>query len=722
MYAPCPSLLSRRPLALALALCITTPALAQQQPDGAAVQLDAVNVRGERADAATTLSGFGATSLLDAPASIAVIERQQLLDRQARVLSEVLRADASAGDAYAPIGYYENFALRGYSLNAANSYRINGLSAVGEQSIALENKQQVQILKGLAGLQSGVNEPAGLIDYRTKRPEHVRSVTLGTDEQGSRYIAADLGDWFDADRTLGVRVNAAREDFRSYVDHADGYRNFLSLAGDWKPTAQSLLQVDVEYQHRQQRSVPGYQLLGGTQVPRNIDVHRLLGYQPWSRPVEMDSLNAQLRYAYQFNETWRASVEASRSRSTINDFSAFAWGCYGAASCADIATPNFFSAQGEYDVYDYRSPDDTRVHDQLRASLDGRVTTGALDHQLSIGADWLRRTIDRYGSVNEFVGSGSIDRDPEVFAQTDVALDPKQRRLDSRQRAVVLADRIGLGAQWELALGARYVRLDERAFDRDGVLERRTRKDALLPQAALLFKPQQQVTVYASYAKSLAAGGTAPWFADNADEILPPTNAYQLETGAKWQLQGVRLGAAVFDIRQAYQFTQPQADGGLLYVQQGRLHNRGLELSADGAVTGQLQLFASVAAIRARAEDTGIAAYEGHQAINVPKLRASVQADYRIPGIDGLALLAGVQYSGRKFADRLGGASVPAYAVANLGTRYATTLGGLATTWRLNVDNVFDKRYWRDAGEYQGDAYLFPGAPRTARLTVQVDF
>lgn len=276
MYAHCPSLLSRRPLALALALCITTPALAQQQPDGAAVQLDAVNVRGERADAATTLSGFGTTSLLDAPASIAVIERQQLLDRQARVLSEVLRADASAGDAYAPIGYYENFVLRGYSLNAANSYRINGLSAVGEQSIALENKQQVQILKGLAGLQSGVNEPAGLIDYRTKRPEHVRSVTLGTDEQGSRYIAADLGDWFDADRTLGVRVNAAREDFRSYVDHADGYRNFLSLAGDWKPTAQSLLQVDVEYQHRQQRSVPGYQLLGGTQV-RNIDVHRLSG-------------------------------------------------------------------------------------------------------------------------------------------------------------------------------------------------------------------------------------------------------------------------------------------------------------------------------------------------------------------------------------------------------------------------------------------------------------
>ncbi|MCF5928301.1 TonB-dependent siderophore receptor, partial [Xanthomonas perforans] len=401
-------LLSRCPLALALALCCA-PALAQQQPGADAVELDTVNVRGERAQTSTALSGFGATRLLDAPASIAVIDRAQLLDRQARVLSEVLRADASAGDAYAPIGYYENFVVRGYSLNAANSYRINGMSAVGEQSIALENKQQVQLLKGLAGLQSGVNEPAGLIDYRTKRPEHVRSVTLGTDEQGSRYVAADLGDWFGAERTLGLRVNAAREDIDSYVDHADGYRNFLSLAGDWKITPQALLQLDVEYQHRQQRSVPGYQLLGGTQVPRDIDVHRLLGYQPWARPVEMDALNAQLRYAYQFNDDWRATAEASRSRSKINDFSAFAWGCYGAASCADIATPNFFSAQGEYDIYDYRSPDDTRMHDQLRATLEGHVATGAFEQHLSIGGEWLRRTIDRFGSVNEFVGSGSID-------------------------------------------------------------------------------------------------------------------------------------------------------------------------------------------------------------------------------------------------------------------------------------------------------------------------
>jgi iron complex outermembrane receptor protein len=38
------------------------------------------------------------------------------------------------------------------------------------------------------------------------------------------------------------------------------------------------------------------------------------------------------------------------------------------------------------------------------------------------------------------------------------------------------------------------------------------------------------------------------------------------------------------------------------------------------------------------------------------------------------------------------------------------------------VDNLFDKRYWRDVGEFMGDGYLFPGAPRTARLSATVNF
>ena len=85
-------------------------------------------------------------------------------------------------------------------------------------------------------------------------------------------------------------------------------------------------------------------------------------------------------------------------------------------------------------------------------------------------------------------------------------------------------------------------------------------------------------------------------------------------------------------------------------------------------------------------------------------------------------MLGGVQYSGSKYANRQGSVKVDDYAVFDMGGRYSTRVEGYDTVLRLTVDNLFDKRYWRDVGEYMGDGYLFPGAPRTARLSATVNF
>ncbi|MFX5757146.1 TonB-dependent receptor plug domain-containing protein, partial [Acinetobacter baumannii] len=74
---------------------------------------------------------------------------------------------------YAPVGYYENFSIRGITLDPASAYRIDGLTVAGEQTIALENKERVEFLKGVAGLQAGVSSAGGLVNYVTKRPADV---------------------------------------------------------------------------------------------------------------------------------------------------------------------------------------------------------------------------------------------------------------------------------------------------------------------------------------------------------------------------------------------------------------------------------------------------------------------------------------------------------------------------------------------------------------------
>ncbi len=714
-----------RPIPFPARLLVTSIALAS--PWAAAEEpttLSAVTVLGDAPDSyratRASVSGVDDTPLLDTPAAISVFNTQLLQDQQARLLSEVLRNDASVGDSYAPVGYYENFVIRGFSLNAASSYKINGRTITGEQNVALENKEQVEVLKGLAGLQSGVSEPGGVINYQTKRPTEVKSVTVSTDEQGGRYLATDLGTWFGSEQQFGIRTNLAHEDIRSYVDHADGTRDFGSVAFDWNIDPRSSLQLDIEYQHREQRSVPGYQLLGGTELPHHADPHDLLGYQSWSNPVGITSLNMEGRYQYRLTDDWKAQLSLSRSRVIIDDYSAFPYGCYYGASCTALASQ--FSNTGDYDIYDFRNPDDTRRNDEAEASLSGEFNTFGLRNELDVGLSALRRTVDQRDPVNDPVGSGNINTTPPTYTPSSDSPGHTYRHLDSRQYGLFFNDRLHLNEQWQLVLGGREVRLDEKAFDADGSTNRHTQMWELLPNLAVIYQPTDNLSLYTRYSKGLSLGSEAPWFATNAYETLAPTISRQLEVGIKQDWQRLSLGAALFQISQAYQFSRPNGDDTFTYVQQGKQKNIGLELTASGRATENLQLNASLAATRARVTDSGIDAYEGHQAINVPRLRASFYGDYSVPGLDGLALLGGVQYSGKKYADREGSVQVGDYAVFNAGSRYTTRIEGYETVFRLSVDNLFDKRYWRDVGEYEGDDYLFLGAPRTARLSATVNF
>ena len=688
----------------------------------AELELPAVNVQGQdesglRSQTAS-VGGFDEAPLLDTPASITVLNAALIKDQQARLLSELLRNDASVGDSYAPIGYYENFVVRGFSLNAASSYKINGRTITGEQNVALENKQQVEVLKGLAGLQSGISEPSGVINYVTKRPEDVRSVTVATDDRGSGYIATDVGGWFGSEKQFGLRANVAHEDLNSYVEHANGQRDFLSLAFDWNISPDAVLQLDAEYQDKQQRSVPGYQLLGGTEVPHGASPKKLLGHQSGSKQVGIDSLNLNGKFEYRFSDQWKGSVSAARSKVVIDDYSSFAYGCFYVTDCG-LAT---FGPTGDYDIYDYRSPDDTRRDDEVQAAMTGLFDTGGLGHELTFGTSAFRRVIDKRKSVNEYIGSSNINTDAPTFTPTDVPLNDKHRRLDSRQYGLFVTDRIRFNEQWQTIIGGREVRLDEKAFDKNGDQERHTQKYQFLPQASLIYKPVENVSLYTSYSKGLSLGGEAPWTTTNDGETLAPTTSRQVEAGVKYDWRRISFAAAVFQTRQAYQYAKPDGTGLFNYVQQGEQKNTGLELSANGWATERLQIATSVAAIRARVTGSGTPQYEGHQAINVPKLRASVYADYALPWVNGLAVLGGVQYSAKKSANRDGTVEVGDYAVVNVGSRYTTKVDGYETVFRLSVDNLFDKRYWRDAGEYMGDDYLFQGAPLTARLSASVNF
>ena len=723
--SPAPALL---PLALLAAIGCSHATDAPADNANATTQaqaksLPAVEVKGHAAPVAHSgsVAVYGPASLHDTPAAISVVSRQQIEDAHIHDLRDLVRQNASLSDDYAPVGYYQDIAIRGFPIDLSTGIRFNDLSVAGEQDMSPEDKQSVQILKGLAGLEAGVMQPGGLINYVTKRPANVRKLTFGTDSHGSRYAAVDYGRWLTPD--FGVRINAAYDATHSYVEQANGRRNFYSIAADWRIDPDTTLELDSDYEARAQRSVSGFQLLGGTTLPTHVDVTRMLGYEPWQQPVSIHASNTSARLTRQLSDDWQLRLAAGHSRALINDNVAFAYGCYYVSVCADgTSTPgHYFAQDGQYDVYDWRSPDDTRTNDQVRAVLQGRFDTGSLTHQLTFGVSDFRRHLNQRAYVYDYVGTASIhQRNPPYFPPSPNQPGAPVPTLDSWQRSAFAMDRITLTPHWQVLAGAQFVRLHERTWDFNGTRQRDTRMSKLLPQAAVLWQPTAALTGYVSYAKGISLGESSPFWTSNGDAILGPRLARQWETGLKWQAtDALDVNAALFRIAQPYQYAKPDTTpAGYTFVQQGREVHTGLELDADGALGGGVTVHASLSTIRAVAEGSGTPAYDGHQVENVPRWRASATLGWRLPALPRLTLLGSWRYASSNPATPSGSVRAPAWQVFDAGLRYRTTLGRHAVTWRLMVDNVFDHFYWVDTGTSGGDAYLFPGAPRLAHLTV----
>jgi iron complex outermembrane receptor protein len=700
----------------------------------------------------SSVGTFETLPLASAPVSATIVTRDLLTDQFSRVLSDVVKNDASIGEDYAPVGYYGDFQIRGFTIDLATGLQINGMPIAGEQDVPLENKQRVEFLKGIAGVESGVTTAGGLINYVTKRPATVTAIDLATDHRGTSYAALDFGRLFGAQRQFGVRTNMAGEDIHTYVESANGWRGVGTLATDWKISPVAMLKTDFEYQHKRERSVAGYQLLGGTVVPSLSSVFpsAMLGNQPWSKPNIFDGINGSSRLDLDVTRDWHVYFAGSYSHSLIDDNVIYPYGCYYEAACNVPGGPQpfFFAPDGTYDIYDYRDPGERRYDALGEAIAAGHLRTGGITHHIVFGGSIFHRgvylpgmpapnapsnVVD--GAVYTYIGSENIYQ-PNILYPIESPVQqagPLSLADRNRQSSGIVQDRIDLPGHVRLTAGGRYASVTDLNFNGT--------KGIWLPQYSATWAPIGDLTLYGSYSVLLSLGPQGPFWTLNPSVYLAPFYTRQAEVGAKYAPgQRILLTAAVFRMRAPFFYprvlqsadnfctpTSSDPQPWLCFESDGRETHDGLELGAQGKAASWLRLSASAAAIEAVSSESSTPAFNNKQVINVPRYKTTAFADISLPRVAGVHLsdfhlLPGWSYTSSKEATRDDAVRVGGYNLFNLGARYAPGGDEGRVIFHMYADNILDKRYWKDTGASYGDTFIHLGAPTTVRLSMTYRF
>jgi iron complex outermembrane receptor protein len=697
---------------------------AQTSPQATSdASLKPVTVSERTAAPQADVTGFGDVPLARSPFSATVIDARAIEETGARRLSDLYRLDASVSDAYNAVGYWDFATIRGFVVDQTYNFRRDGLPISAETSLPLENKERVEFLKGTSGIQAGTSAPGGLVNYVVKRPteKKLRTLRLETTHRGGLLAHVDLGGRFGENQRFGYRLNVAAEDIQSHVPTADGSRHLLALAMDWRVSPDTLIEGEIESSRRRQPSVPGLSLLGNTLPPANPFIN--INSQPWSQANVFDNLSGSVGIQQAINSQWRWQGQIGTQRLKTDDRLAYPFGCYAASS--DTYYADRYCPNGDFDLYDYRSHNESRRTHSALLKATGQFETGAVKHNLSFGVQGTRfkERGEPQADNNWAVGTGNLFTLP-ALPQDPTFGDPNTNRTE-RSTEYFAFDAI----QWTPALqtwaGLRHTRLHRESIRTDGSRATDYERNITTPWLAATWQLDPQKMLYASYGEGVeseVAPGRSRY--TNAGQPLPALKSRQKEIGLKGSSQALNWNVTWFDITRPLWGDAGSCDltGTCTRQFDGEARHQGLELGAS-TTTGPWTLNASATWLKAERQNAVIdPTLNGKRPTNVPEWIVRASASYRLASVPGLTLQAGLSHEGARTVVPDESITLPAWTRVDAGVRYETRLAGQRTTWSLSVDNLANRRYFQESPYQFGHIYLFPAAPRSVRLAMQASF
>ncbi|UYC14625.1 TonB-dependent siderophore receptor [Xanthomonas campestris pv. phormiicola] len=675
--------------------------------DDAATTLARVQVNAYRPAQTAGSATKTDTPLAETAQSVSVIAAEELDARGVQNLNEATRYNAGVlPESSGMDNRVDDLYIRGFDAGSwGNNVMLDGLRAPSNGSDSWNrvsfntwNLERVEVLKGPSSVLYGQLAPGGMVNQisKTPTPDQEQVLRLQVDANGRAQSAFDIGG-ASAGQGLPWRLVGLYADGPTQLEHTDHRQWFLAPSATLRfnddatrLTLLGIYQRDdggstfqfLPYQGSAIRAASGY--IGNT---------TFLGEPDWNL-YDRTVWAAGWLFEHRFNAHWKLSQSARYTHADSLYRATVVYGVRGAS----VSNPNVLSnghllprraVQGVGDS-------DGKAID---TRLEGRFSTGALEHTLLLGFDWQQSEwsfLRKMANVNP--NAIAIDIYDPVYTHYDFAsvltITQANTREVDRQGGVYLQDQIALG-RWRFSAGGRYDRATVDAHNLLTGVHSKADDGAFSGRAGALYLVDNGLSPYVSYAESFQpATGTRR---DGAS--FDPITGKQWEVGVKYAPRSIdgMITLSAYDLRQQNMLTaDPLNTGAESYqVQTGEVRVRGAEL--EGRIT-PLPGFSVIGALTRLASEVtrNNDGYVGNRMIRVPPWMASLWLDYTFQAgaLQGLSVAAGARYVDDTYGDLANTLYVPSYTLFDAAIRYDLgRFGGTGVRLALNGSNLADKRY-----------------------------
>ncbi|MEL6243944.1 MAG: TonB-dependent siderophore receptor [Pseudomonadota bacterium] len=662
------------------------------------------------------------TPIIDVPQSLSIVTADQILQQGFDSISDLISytpgVNSSQGE-----GHRDAVVFRGVRSTA--DFFIDGVRDDVQYYRPLYNLEQVEILRGANALLFGRGGTGGLINRVTKK------ATLGEQFIGYQASADSFGAFggqidskFAVSDAAAIRINAMYESLENHRDFYDGDRIGLNPTAKIQLSPSTLLDLSYEYIDHERfidRGIP----TGANGEPVEAFEDIVFGDADLNTTeLEAHLLRATLQH--EFSDTLKARITGSYS-----DYDKLYQNFY-ASSFDQADDPTRVGIDGYVDTTQRQSI-------TLTGDLIGEFETGSIGHTFVVGAEYIDTSNDN-DRFNAF-WSGSSD-DVEFFrverplsfrggfgvnfdgvATTNDFTEDLNDRSDAEVEVLSFYanDQIEVNQYLDIVLGLRFDSFDFAVDVVDPVLfdtgtisidPRSSTDDRVSPRAGLVFKPQENVSLYASYSESFLPRSGEQFATISGGNPFDPDVFETAEIGAKWDfVPGMSFTAAYFQNEQ----TRADRDDttGENFEVRG-LEINGFELQLQGNVTEQLFVTAGYSYLDGETDNGAEIPRE------LPENTFSVWGAYQVTEKLGFGL--GATYQDESFitdfdiGDTGPHPTLPSYTRIDAAAYYDISED---IRIQLNVENLTDELYFPTShSTHQATV----GAPLNAKITLSGKF